>query len=612
MTTTPTLWGSEVTFLAGPLSLSDINSLAFSPDIAGLADNSFVMVWRDTSAELFGYQFDELGGLASGNFLSATSAATPQGLYTPKVFQQLDGQVIVNFNLSFAPGDSDIYGNFLNPDYSPNQFKYSIESSAADEYLLDAAATIVSSSGFFFAGSAIVYQVPQPFNGVSTQWDLVLRLLGPTGLPASNQIFIDHDPNETKTDASVIGLEGGNTLVAYQAFTSSAGGGSFVRYHVYSPDGSDLTGVQPANATPGDDYYPEVAALSGTGAFVIVTQDSLGLRYLFKDGADEIYASVPGSVVATPHFLDQFYNHKVTALTDGGFIIAWDMSVGQEEDDSPDLGLVLQRFGPDGFPVGENLHIDHPGDQVLQSIATLDDGRVIVTFQDETGDSTNLFTLDYQVVDPRGDTILGGNGPDNIVGREEATLISGLDDADRLTGRGGSDTLNGGAGPDVLKGFGGGDQLIGRAGADNFDGGLGFDTVSYATSGSGVNVNLLVPSGNGGGAAGDIYASIERILGSDHNDVLRGRAGTDVLIGGSGGDTFLIQPGCDIDRVEDHAMGVDTIRLLSFTGIDSLTDLQARGIDNGVDSSYNLGNGDSLVIVGHNVGDLQSGDFLFA
>ena len=161
----------------------------------------------------------------------------------------------------------------------------------------------------------------------------------------------------------------------------------------------------------------------------------------------------------------------MAALNDGGFIVEWGQSFGQESDGSADFDLVLQRFDKDGNAVGDQVIIDNPGDQgpFGVSLATLQDGRVIVTFNNETGDATNLTTLDYVILDPRNQTINGTGADDVIVGRQDASTINGLDGADNLTGMNGKDALNGGAGADRLTGGLGKDILFGGADADAFN-----------------------------------------------------------------------------------------------------------------------------------------------
>jgi Ca2+-binding RTX toxin-like protein len=77
---------------------------------------------------------------------------------------------------------------------------------------------------------------------------------------------------------------------------------------------------------------------------------------------------------------------------------------------------------------------------------------VIVTFDNETGDSTNLTTLDYVILDPRNKTINGTGEDDTIVGRQDASTINGGSGDDRLTGMKANDVLNGGVGSDTLTG----------------------------------------------------------------------------------------------------------------------------------------------------------------
>jgi serralysin len=101
-------------------------------------------------------------------------------------------------------------------------------------------------------------------------------------------------------------------------------------------------------------------------------------------------------------------------------------------------------------------------------LTTLADGRVVVLFNNETGDSTNVTTLDYVIVDPRGTTINGDAGNNTIVGRLDASTINGLGGDDMLIGMNHNDVLSGNAGADTLVGGLGRDKLFGGPGADTF------------------------------------------------------------------------------------------------------------------------------------------------
>jgi Ca2+-binding RTX toxin-like protein len=98
-----------------------------------------------------------------------------------------------------------------------------------------------------------------------------------------------------------------------------------------------------------------------------------------------------------------------------------------------------------------------------------------------------------------------------------------------------------------LNGTSGNDLFTAKAGAESFSGSYGFDTVSYANATAGLTANMGSPGANTGFAAGDKYASIENLTGSNYSDVLTGDSkgnvleglgGNDKLSGGGGNDTL--------------------------------------------------------------------------
>jgi Ca2+-binding RTX toxin-like protein len=157
---------------------------------------------------------------------------------------------------------------------------------------------------------------------------------------------------------------------------------------------------------------------------------------------------------------------------------------------------------------------------------------------------------------------------DVIQGDEAANRLYGLNGADTINGRGGNDIIDGGDGADLLDG-GAGNDLIYSADETSLSndiivGGAGKDTVSYFGADSGVIVDLTANT-SGGAALGDSYASVENVIGTYHDDVLRPAAGgtafgdrgndtiydvsgsSEVLRGGRGNDTLS-----DSDSVRDH------------------------------------------------------------
>ena len=104
---------------------------------------------------------------------------------------------------------------------------------------------------------------------------------------------------------------------------------------------------------------------------------------------------------------------------------------------------------------------------------------------------------------------------------------------------------SGSAATTSLVGRNGGDVLEGGAGADQLSGNAGFDFASYRNSDAGVLVDLQSGFVSGGHATGDVFSSVEGVIGSAFGDemqagaaggTIRGLAGDDGLFGLAGND----------------------------------------------------------------------------
>lgn len=176
-------------------------------------------------------------------------------------------------------------------------------------------------------------------------------------------------------------------------------------------------------------------------------------------------------------------------------------------------------------------------------------------------------------------------------GDDEALIREIFADDDRLTGS---------SGRDYLAGFGGSDTIDGGGGADTIFGGAGNDTVEYRTSKTGVTIDLQNPNAGAGAAKGDVYQDIERIAGSNRDDVIKGTDGADNLNGLRGNDVLLGRGGKDVfEFTTGLGKGnADTIR--NFEGKDVIA------LDKGVFSQLREGSGGvvaDMFVVGKNARD---------
>ena len=202
------------------------------------------------------------------------------------------------------------------------------------------------------------------------------------------------------------------------------------------------------------------------------------------------------------------------------------------------------------------------------------------------------------------DVLEGREGNDTLLGDVGNDQLDGDNGADNLWGGEGIDTLFGEAGNDRLYGGAGNDILNGGVGADTIDGGEGTDSARYSTSTGSVLVDLVSHGLNQGEAAGDIFVSIENLVGSNYNDTLRGddqinqisgyggddvvfgNGGNDRLYGGSGNDILLGGSGADII---DGGEGIDRAQYhTANAGV--LVDLENQSANQGdaAGDQYNL------------------------
>ena len=210
-----------------------------------------------------------------------------------------------------------------------------------------------------------------------------------------------------------------------------------------------------------------------------------------------------------------------------------------------------------------------PGADTLNGGANGEDGDTITYARSAEAVTVNLGKATATGGEAEGDVIenieniIGSSWDDWLRGdTNDNILTGGAGDDTLIGGGGGNDELNGGAGDDELNGGEGNDELNGGAGADVLNGGPGVDTISYDGSDSAVDIRLRTGHASGGDAEGDVFAAVESVIGSDHNDrlagdnrpegertggdnTLSGGGGNDEIYGGSGDDTLNGDAGDD-------------------------------------------------------------------
>ena len=188
------------------------------------------------------------------------------------------------------------------------------------------------------------------------------------------------------------------------------------------------------------------------------------------------------------------------------------------------------------------------------------------------------------------DTLDGGDGPDALDGGAGRDLLRGDAGDDTLAAGFDADTLEGGAGDDALDGQDGDDTLLPSPGRDAYAGGGGADLLDLSGLDAPVSLDRLLDGDNlAGGGVGRVEAGVETVLGTpfadtllgsdaddtlDGNggdDLLRGRGGDDRLVGGDGFDTVdYADRAAPVLITADNAGAVGEIDSIDFATIEAI------------------------------------------
>jgi hypothetical protein len=408
MTTTPDLWRNPF------LDNTSLTGAQDSGVVAPTASNTFFAVWVDRTNfnmgvdSIIARKFDSLG-----NPLTAEIDLTAQALF------DRDQPDAVRLPIAGAADGLAV------------AFTTHFPTTEVGVFRLDGALNIIGGNGFGGPGDVDHPSITSFSNGSlwvsytlhnsATDSDILASRIDANG-SASAPITIFTDAANTLADNSALAtLVNGNVVAVFQAAPGNSPFNNDVFYTIKTQAGTDVVAVTPvfgANDGNGiDESDAHVAALAD-GGFVVTWTDQQGLdiRASVYDASGNL---VQGNILVNFfHQQGQQFSSDVTALPDGGFIVAWE--------DNFDLVERAQRFDEAGNLVGTDFTwVSVAGlslnTEIHTNAATYSDGRVLLTMNPlspSTAEDVQTSIWDTRITDANqttGENFFGaGGGPGDL------------------------------------------------------------------------------------------------------------------------------------------------------------------------------------------------------
>ncbi|WP_157138713.1 calcium-binding protein [Asticcacaulis biprosthecium] len=409
----------------------------------------------------------------------------------------------------------------------------------------------------------------------------------------------------------------------YPTIASLTGGGYVISWtHSNDVYGQifDNAGVKVGEKFMVNTHLPQAQEVSfatglSDGGFVI-TWHSTGQN---GNDFDDIYAQrfdAAGAKVGSETLVNTYLTNtqrdaKVTALTDGGYVIVWNSYF----QDGSGIGCYGQQFDAAGAKVGAEFQINTRTvslQYMPYAVALAEGGFVVTWYNQDAGKKGEIMQKIFAAVP----SIDGTDLADDLEGTAGNDVINGLGGADLLTGNDGDDALDGGAGADTMTGGMGNDTYYVDDVGDkvNEPHGQGTDTVytsvSYSLFGRAVENLIMLGDGDLSVTANGMN---NRLTGNAGNNSFDGGTGGDQMIGGLGDDTYYVDNFYD-NVTELHHQGTDTVfasvsYALFGRAVETLT-LTGTGNLNGTGNSLNNtlnGTAGNNVLDGGTGGDKMTG-----
>ncbi|MBF0270250.1 MAG: cadherin-like domain-containing protein [Alphaproteobacteria bacterium] len=536
--------------------------------VAGLEDGGYIVAWKNDGNRISARRYDS-DGIAQGGTMSL-GAWTGGGQWHPDVAGLEGGGFVAVWNSYLQDGSGQgVYGQAFSSGGAALGDAFRINATTSNDQWYASAAPLTG------GGFAVAWQ---------SQYEVYGRIYDASGLPIGTEFQVNTYTANYQSMPSIAKLQNGGFVVTWQS--QGQDGSDYGIYgQAYNSEGIPQGAEFRVNtATVNAQINPSATGLAG-GDFV-VTWQSIG-----QDGSGYgVYAqrfTADGQAVGNEFQINTYTSYhqqapSVSALPDGGFVVAWQSS-GQ--DGSGD-GVYARRFDANGN-----------ASELVLTAGGLDDtlniGTGLRSIDGGAGtDTVILSNENHALTVSHVESVVGGSGDDAIT--LGAALASGAIDL--------------GQGTDRLVLYGGANSLT-------------VSNTEFITGNSGADIITLGAAQAVGTI--DLAGGIDRLYLADGGNTLTILA-VESVIGGTGDDSvsiggglqggfFDLGGGTDVLNLSGAATiniaNVETINGSSGLDFITLTTAQSQGL---IDLGAHSGSGDSLQLAdGGNILTVKNTENIF-
>lgn len=252
-------------------------------------------------------------------------------------------------------------------------------------------------------GFAISWHDERTSGADTSRFGVHVRSFDQYGAALQPDTLVNNATTGSQADSSIAALPGGGYVVT---FTDRGGAGWLIKARIYDAAGAPIGSEFVVNATAGATSVESSVTILASGAFAVAWYESSAegsghVIQLFSASGEGI-----GSQITVPSGLSGTQvGPKLTALADGGFVLAWTANSSSLSDGSG-RAVFVQVFDALGQVAGAPMLANSQtvGDQLDPTITALGTGCFMVSWTDTAGTGIDddqvkarIFTAQYPV-----------------------------------------------------------------------------------------------------------------------------------------------------------------------------------------------------------------------